>query len=158
MAAPNYMNMTNEAGLDVVLGNARVRSTATQGTNPLGTMYMQGSGTPTVFTTGAQTMTAAQLLTGIIVGAPTTAVAYTFDTAANIYAAMNAASAGVQVGDYLECLLCNDATAANTITPTASTGVTIQRSTNAAVAGGVSVLMTLRCTAVGTSPTFTVYY
>jgi hypothetical protein len=153
----NYMNMENAGGLDVVVGNARVRASATAGTNSLGTLYMQGTGAPTVFTTGAQTLTAANLLTGIITGAPAGAVTYTTDTAVNIITAMQNASAGVAVGDYLECMLCNDAVAANTITVAGGTGVTVQRGANAAIAGGVSVNLMFRITSLASS-TITVYY
>ena len=158
MAAPNYMNMINEAGLDSVNGNSRVRATSTSGTNPLGTMYMQGTGTPITYTGTTQTMTAANLLTGMIIGQPSGSATYTTDTAANIIAAMNAASAGVQVGDYLECYLANDAAIAVVITIAGGTNVTPARATNLTLTGGQSCILTFRCTAVGATPTFTLYF
>lgn len=75
-----------------------------------------------------QTLTAAQLLGGLVNGTPTGAAAYTTDTAANI----DAAIPGVQTGDSFEVVIVNTSGGANTITVTAGAGVTVRG--NAAIA------------------------
>jgi hypothetical protein len=73
-------------------------------------------------TAGAVTLTAAQLLTGLIVADPNGAGrTYTFPTAALLVAAMLAAG-HCQVGSTLSCLIVNGADAAETITLAAGAG------------------------------------
>lgn len=155
--AIDYSHLENEAGMDVAISNARTRATTK---SPLGQMWMCGFGAPTTYAATNQTLTAANLLTGIIIGTPTGASTYTFDSAANIIAAMNAASAGVQVGDILEFYIANDAAAANTITLAADGGatVTLNRTNNKTITQGNSFWFMLRVTAIGASPTCTVYW
>lgn len=70
---------------------------------------------------GAQTLKAAQILGGFIIGVPTAAANYTTDTAANIVNAIQNA----QVGSVIQFTLRNGAAAADTITLLAGTGVTL---------------------------------
>lgn len=120
--AINNAFTVNEAGLDSIINNTRVRASAS---NPLGVNYIDGIGTPVSITpTTSVTITAAQLLTGVITIKATNATTVTFDTAANIVAAVNGASAGAVVGDYISVLIVNGATATSTLTLAVSTGVT----------------------------------
>ncbi len=116
MANPGTVNpvqMFQFGGMDEILGNARTRASTAQ---PLGVNWIEGAGTPTTGTPGASvTLTAANLLTGIITFNPSVANTATFDTAANIVAAVNTISAGAVVGDYISALIINGS-AANTIT------------------------------------------
>lgn len=84
------------------------------------TRVLEANGTPTsLATAGAETYTAAQLLTGIIVRDPAGAGRTdTLDTAAAIVAAV----AGAAVGDTLVVHIVNGADAAETITLAAGTG------------------------------------
>src|ERR1700720_4551029 len=111
--AINTSRLDNMGGLDEVVSNQRIRAyvpgdpvaTSASGSQQYGTMWMQGTGTPTSFASGAgnQTLTAAMLGGGLIVhNTGTTATTDTTDTAANILAYMNANSAGVNVGDILQ--------------------------------------------------------
>lgn len=131
----NTPRVVNEADMDTVVNNARIRATTTAQTvrsvtfpaNPQGTNYFEGVGTPvSISTSTTQAIDTGQLLTGLIVIKPTAAnVAVTFDTAAQMVAGCNAiSSVGVQVGDYIPVLLINGASATNTLTPTAGNGVT----------------------------------
>jgi hypothetical protein len=70
---------------------------------------------------------------------------------------MQAASAGVQVGDYLEVLVVNDSAGANAITLAGGTGVTFNRANNLTIAQGQSFWLLFRITAIGSSGTITVY-
>lgn len=118
----DFTHMENQAGMDIVQNNQRVRATAT---NPLGVNYLDGIGTPISITpTTSVTLTAAQLLTGIITIKATNATTVSFDTAANIVAAVNSATAGAVVGDYITVLIVNGATVTSTLTLATSTGVT----------------------------------
>lgn len=108
----------NLAANDLIVNNTRIRATAS---NPLGTNWVDGSGTPVSSAPGATvTITSANLLTGIITYSPSVACAATFDTAANIVAGVNGASAGSAVGDYISALIING-NATNAITLTAGT-------------------------------------
>lgn len=155
---PQIVQMT---GNDEVVNNERVR--ATYPNNPYGTLYMQGTGTPTsAAPTGATTLTAAQMLTGIVVlNSGATAFTLTLDTAANILSAMNGASAGIQVGDYLQFLVINgSSTTGGTITVAGGSGVsfdTNQSSTTIPIQ--TSKWFNLRCTnATSASAAFTMYF
>jgi hypothetical protein len=111
------------AGNDEVVMNQRVRAyvPAAQGVGTnngqFGTLWMQGTGIPSsIAGSGNQTITAAQLGSGIIVQSPSSAATWTLDTAANIIAYMQANSAGLQVGDILVCDVINAGTSTGTIT------------------------------------------
>lgn len=84
------------------------------------TRVLHAEGAPTsINTAGAATLTAAQLLGGIIVRDPNGAGRTdTLDTAANIVAAIPNAA----VGDIFDCLIINGADAAETITLAAGAG------------------------------------
>lgn len=115
----DFSHMVNEAGLDSIVNNTRVRATAS---NPTGTNWIDGSGTPVSATPGATvTISAANLLTGIITYSPSTACTATFDTAANIVAAVNSNTAGAFIGDYISALIVNG-NATNGITLAAGSG------------------------------------
>jgi len=154
------------AGLDEVVMNQRVRGYVPGaiglGTNlgQFGTLWLQGTGIPVnLATTTPQTITAAQLGSGIIVQSPGQATAWTLDTATNILAYMQANSAGVQIGDIMVCDIINsNATAANTITVSAGTGGSLDTGQTAIVVGAnTSRTLFIRMTAIGTSPTYFVY-
>src|SRR6266849_2296914 len=126
MATPIYNNpaAVDEAGLDAIINNARVRATrvpVTVGTitfpaAPLGINYIDGIGTPVSVAPGAtNTILTEQLLTGIIISAPSAGNTATFDTAANIVAGVNKVTAGAVVGDVITTLIINGS-GANTIT------------------------------------------
>jgi hypothetical protein len=72
--------------------------------------------------TGASTLTAAQLIGGIIEGPLTGSATYTLDTAANI----DAVIANPSVGDTFQVQLINTAGGAFTITIAAGSGVTLK--------------------------------
>lgn len=119
MAVFDYSRTIGVAGLDEIINNSRMRATVS---NPLGVNWIVGSGTPVSAAPGATvTITAANLLTGIITFSPTAANTATFDTGANIVAAVNGISAGAVVGDYISCLIING-NATNGITLAAGTG------------------------------------
>jgi|SRR5579859_2674113 len=101
--------------------------------------------TTKAFTTGSQTMTAAQLIGGVISSANAGAVTFTTDTAANLDAALN----NPAVGDTFTCVLLNLGT--NTITLAGGSSVTLQG--NTAVATGKNALLVFVRTA--TTPTYT---
>lgn len=79
---------------------------------------------------GAQTLTAAEILGGFIVGVPTAAANYTTDTAGNIVAAIQNA----QVGSAIQFTLRNKSAGAFAITLVGGTGVTINAGDTATVA------------------------
>lgn len=115
----DYSRIDNQNGMDQVVTNSRTRATLT---NPLGVNWITGAGTPVSTTPGASsTLTAANLLTGFIVQAPSAGNTSTLDTAANIVAAVNNISAGAVVGDVIQVYLGNGS-AANSITVAAGSG------------------------------------
>lgn len=142
----DFTHMINEAGLDALINNTRVRATPT---NPMGTNWLDGTGAPYTATSGtAMSLTAAQMGTGICVLKPSANVNLTFDTAANIVAYFNSNSAGAQVGDYMCVLLINGATA-NTLAPQAANGVTFDANqANTTIAAATSRYMFFRLTNV----------
>lgn len=88
--------------IDLANNDVIVRNILTASTVPGNTGFKQlfGNGTvPTSNTTTSLTVTAAMLLGGILISNGASAVTATFDTAVNIVAAVNAASAGANVGD-----------------------------------------------------------
>lgn len=130
MAVYNIQGSINESGMDSIVNNARVRATnapITVGTitfpaAPQGVNYIDGIGTPISTAPGAaSTLLAEQLLTGIITQSPSTGNTSTFDTAANMVAAVNKISAGAVVGDVITCLLING-NSTNAITLAAGSG------------------------------------
>jgi hypothetical protein len=92
---------------------------------------------------GTVTVTAAQLLGGIIEGTPTAAASYTLDTAANIDAAIPVAN-----GDTFTCYLLNQSAGAFAITILTGAGVTLKGNT-AAIAQNKSAALIFRRTGVG---------
>lgn len=118
----DFARLIDLKGNDEVINNSRMRATLA---NPLGVNYIMGIGTPTSLTTAGATftLTAAQLLTGIIVLNPTASAATaTLDTAAAVVAAVNGASAGAVVGDYINVLIVNGTAGAFTVTLAAGSG------------------------------------
>ena len=79
---------------------------------------------------GAQTLTAAEILGGLIIGVPTAAANYITDIAKNIVNAIQ----GAQVGSAIQFTVRNKAAAADTITLVGGTGVTINAGDTATVA------------------------
>lgn len=101
----NPAQMFQFGGMDEILGNARTRQSTAQ---PLGVNWIEGAGVPSTSTPGAtMTLTAAQLLTGIVTIAASAPSTVTFDTGANIVSAVNNISAGAVIGDYVSCLVVN---------------------------------------------------
>lgn len=111
------------------------------------------STTVTTVAAGAQTITAAQILGGLYIGVPTGAANYTTDTAANIVKAIE----GAKVGTSINFVLRNKSAGANTITLVAGTGVTINSGDTATVAQSNQKQFRLVVTAIGDTPTITVY-
>lgn len=130
MAVYNYANSVDEAGLDANVNNTRVRAskvaitvgTITFPAAPQGVNYIDGIGAPISVTPGAtSTLLAEQMLTGIIISAPSAANTTTLDTAANIVSGVNKVTAGAVVGDYITFLVINGS-GTNAITMVAGTG------------------------------------
>lgn len=149
----NYMNQVNLGGIDEIVANSRVRATSL-GSNAQGTMWMQGTGIPTSFASGSQTYTAAQLGGGIIIHSNAGAVNGTLDTATNILAYMNANSAGVNVGDILQCFVGNTGT--NTLTIIAGAGGALDTNGSGAMPTLTSRTLNIRITNIVT-PAYIVY-
>jgi len=153
------------AGIDEVVSNQRVRayregttygSVSDTNANPYGVMYMQGTGVPVSLAGTTQTLTAAQLGSGLIVGGPTSASTYTLDSATNILTYMQNNSAGVQVGDFLQCLLVNGSAFTITLAVPAS-GAFDAHQTTTTVVTGASKLINIRITNI-TTPAYIVYF
>jgi hypothetical protein len=100
--------------------------------------------------TDTATLTAAQVLSGILNGVPTAAAAYTTPTATEILAAIPDAFVGMT----FDLVVNNNSGGANTITMTGGTGVTVDGT--ATVAQNVSRLFRCRVDNVGT-PGITMY-
>lgn len=107
----------------------------------------------TTFAAGAQTLLAAAILGGFIIGVPTAAANYTTDTAANIINAIE----GAKVGTAILFTLRNKSAGANAITLVAGTGVTVNSGDTATVAQNNQKQFLLVVTAIGAIPTLTVY-
>jgi len=120
----DFAHQVNEAGLDPIYNSSRSRATLTPvtltGTAALGAAYtttQQGTnwiepfGPPRTGTSATNFVAlAADLLTGIITwnNSNTASSNMTLDSAANMVKAYNLTTAsGVQVGDYLGCLVIN---------------------------------------------------
>lgn len=87
--------------------------------------YLYNQGTPAAKTTST-TLTAAELLTGIVTGLGGAAVAYTLPLATAIETALLALFPALAVDDAFEFVVINtDTTGANTITVTTNTGWTL---------------------------------
>lgn len=168
--AIDVSRLNDLANVDEVVANERVRAYragTTEGSvaatgNMLGTMYMAGTGTPfTTSTATGITITAANLGTGFVtITATAAAQTMTLDTAANIQTYMNNNSAGIQVGDVLQCLIVNGgATNAWNLAPNASGGSFDANQTNPqSIAAGTSRFCNIRMTAIGAAPTYTAYF
>lgn len=145
---PNYSNIINEAGADQICQNSRTRGSFS---NPLGTNWMNGTGSPiSISASTGQTLTAAQLLTEIIVINATAALTATFDTAANLVNAVEANSAGAVVGDVVQCLIINGQ-GTNAITLAAGSGGaydTNQTASSRVISANTSKFVFLRLTNV----------
>jgi hypothetical protein len=150
----NYANQVNLAGIDEVVQNSRQRAAATSGTNAQGVLWMQGTGVATSFASGAQTYTAAILGGGLIVHSNAGATAATLDTAANIINYMNANSAGIQVGDILQCFVMNTGT--GTLTISAGSGGALDANGSGALPTLTSKMLNIRITNI-TTPAYIVY-
>lgn len=158
MTVFNNALVINEAGLDQIVNASRNRATTA---NPMGVNYLLGIGTPVSLNPGAtQTLTAAQLGTGVVVLNPSTTNTTTFDTAANIVAYFNANSAGAVVGDILEVLIINGQST-NTLTLAAGSGGTYDTNQTAGsriIPGNASKVVLIRLTNVTSgSEAYTVY-
>lgn len=126
----DYSRISNLAGTDEVVANERSRAslypqtvgTVTFPTNLLGTCYYSSTGAPISTVPGAaSTIDVGQLLTGIVIQAPSVANTSTLDTAANIVKGVNQIGSGAVVGDVISCYMGNGS-AANVITVAAGSG------------------------------------
>ena len=118
---------------DTIVSNQRLRAsqpsagnvtigTVTFPNNPLGTNYIVGTGTPiSTVPAGTSTIDVGQLLTGIIIQAPSVPNTSTLDSAANIVAGVMKISAGTLAGDIIQCYFGNGSNA-NAITLAAGSG------------------------------------
>src|SRR5260370_7490554 len=97
MAVVDQARLVDMAGLDDSINNTRVRATKTPITvgattfpsNPFGTNYIDGTGTPVSVTSGTSfTFTAGNLLTRIIVANPPPPITGPFATLVNILPAV----------------------------------------------------------------------
>jgi hypothetical protein len=160
--ALNTSRIDQMAGNDEVVSNQRVRAyvpgdpvaSSVTGGQQYGTMWMQGTGVATSFASGAQTYTAAILGGGLIVHSNAGATAATLDTATNIINYMNNNSAGVQVGDILQCAVMNTGTA--TLTVSAGSGGALDANGSGAIPTLTSKMMNIRITNLAT-PAYIVY-
>jgi len=151
----NFMNQVNLGGIDEIVQNSRVRATATAGTNAQGVLWMQGTGVPASLAAGNQTLTAAQIGGGLVVMATGAGNTLTLDTPANIINYMNANSAGIQVGDIIQCFVGNGS-GANALTIAAGAGGTIDANGSGTIPANSSKTLNIRITNI-TSPAYTVY-
>jgi hypothetical protein len=109
----------------------------------------------TITTAGAVTYTASELLGGLILRDPNGAGRSDVTPTAALLAAQMSQACELKVGDSFEFIIRNDADAAETITLTAGTNVTL--SGTMTIAQSNSKRFLCRCTAVGATPTFTIY-
>lgn len=153
----------DEAGIDQITANQRTRAyrkgttygdVSDSNATPLGVLIMNGTMVPTSFASGSQTYTAAILGSGIIIHKNAGAANGTLDTATAIINYMNNNSSGVQVGDILQCLVCNTGTSTLTIVPDASGALDTNGS--GAIPTLTSRLMNIRITNI-TTPAYIVY-
>jgi hypothetical protein len=100
-----------------------------------------------------QTLTAAQILGGFIIGSPTGAANYTTDTAANIINAIE----GAVVGSTIKVTIRNKSAGANTITLVAGTGVTLNSGDTVTVVQNAQKTFKFIVTGLGSSAAVTVY-
>jgi hypothetical protein len=127
---PDYARLVNMAGLDEVVANERTRAslypvtvgTVTFPTNQTGTCYYSSTGAPISTVPGAtSTIDAGQLLTGIVIQAPSAGNTSTLSSAALLVAGINMIGSGAQIGDVVSCYFGNGS-ASNTITIAAGSG------------------------------------
>lgn len=153
----DFSRLENSAGMDQITTSSRTRASTTL---PLGVNWIDGAGTPVSTIPGATvTVTGANLLTGIITYAPSVANTATIDTAANIVAAVNGATAGAVVGDYISALIVNGSSA-NAITLAAGTGGTFDTNqATRAIPVNTSKWVIIRLTnVIGGSEAYTIYF
>jgi len=118
------------SGNDLIVKQILTNSVSAGGT---GFKWLGGNGTtPSSVTTTSTTVTAASMLAGVFVNANAGAVTATLDTAANIVAAVNSASAGANVGDMISFELINGGSSSGAITLGAGTGGTFDTNVPAA--------------------------
>lgn len=163
--AINTSRLNIDGGQDEVVANQRTRAyvpgdpASTSGPiEQYGVLWMTGTGIATNFTTGSQTLTAAILGGGIVVGSPAAAATYTLDTATNIINYMNQNSAGVIVGDILQCLVINAGNTAGVITvaPGTGGGFDTGQNNNLQMPINTSRMLNIRITNI-TTPAYIVY-
>lgn len=163
----------NMAGMDEIVANERSRATpvpvtltgtvgtpASYQTTTLGQNNVASFGSPRTLATGAAvTISAGDMLSGIITINATSGLTATFDTAANFVSTLNLISGGAVVGDQISCLIINSS-AANAITLAAGTGGGFD--TNQAgrtIALNTSRYVIIRLNNVtGGSEAYTIYY
>lgn len=107
----------------------------------------------TNFVATNQTLTAAIILGGFVIGVPTGAANYTTDTAANIVAAIE----GAKVGTAIVVTVRNKSAGANTITLVAGTGITLNSGDTVTVAQNNQKQFLLIVTGIGSAAAITVY-
>jgi len=168
--AINTSRLELMAGNDEVVANQRVRAfvpgdpfsaggVSTGGGQQYGTLWMQGTGVATSISgSGSQTITAAQLGSGIIVQSPSSAATWTLDSAANIQTYMNNNSAGIAIGDILVCDVINAGSSTGVITISPGSGGSLDGN-QASISMPINTSRTLfiRFTAVGANPTYISY-
>lgn len=160
MANPGYVNpaqMENEAGMDIIVANSRSRASFS---TPLGVNWIEGYGTPvSLSATGNITVTATQLLTGIVtLNSGTTGRTVTFDSAANCVSGVNNISAGAVIGDVIQCLIMNGGS--STITLASGTSNSFDSNqTNTSMTAGTSKFVYMRLNSVSSgSESTTIYF
>jgi hypothetical protein len=156
------------AGNDEVVSNERIRAyrggtalgdVAATAAGTYGVLWMQGTGVPSSQTSaGGLSLTAAQIGGGIaVLSFSAAAQTLTLDTATNIQTYMNNNSAGIQVGDIIQCLVINGG-ATNSFTVTPGTGGSSDGNQPViTIPANTSKTLTIRFTTVGTSPAYVVY-
>jgi hypothetical protein len=163
----------NMAGMDFRTANVRARATplpvtltgtvgtpTSYATTHLGQCNYESFGAPrTLSTSAAVTISAGDMLTGIITLNPGAAVTATFDTAANFVSALNSISGGAVVGDQIRCLIANG-NGTNAITLAAGTGGGFDTNqANRTIVVSTSNTVIVRLTNVtGGSEAYTIYF
>lgn len=128
--AVNPAQIIDLGGNDVICRNILQTSPAPGNS---GFKWLGGNGvTPSSVTTTTSTYLAAAMLSGLIVNSAATAVTATLDTAANIVKAVNAASAGANIGDIISFEIINGGSSSGAITVGAGTGGTFDTNVPAA--------------------------
>ena len=153
----NPAQQVDEAGMDAIVNNTRVRALRTSvtvagtgGNNvtfpiaPIGVNWIDGIGTPISLAPASNvTIYPGQLLTGIITIKSAAGGNLTFDTAAQIVAGVNSVTSGAFVGDYITCLIINGSSS-TTLTPVVSTGVTFDTNNSGTIGPNTSRYVLIR--------------